>query len=1469
MRRPLANVYGRFRSERLARRLSSWASHRPVIAVLLACALILALGAVQAQAAPKGVVDFFGSSGTGAGQFNTPRGVAVNQASGDIYIVDSANNRIQRFDAMRNFVSAWGIDVISPGAPGDVVPGNERQTVTVVADGGTFTLTFIGQTTGDIAFDATAAAVQAALEGLSTLAAGDVTVTGGAGEWTVEFTGRRANTDVAQMTGDPANLTGDPKSVTVETPVEGVSAFETCTIVMSCQQGSAGLATDAPAGELSSPQGIAIDQSTGNVYVTNQGNRRVEKFTSSGTFMAAFGWNVDPDEDPALGLETCTSMTGCQIGVSGTGASQFGTVMGHLAVDPSNQQVVVADPSNRRVKKFDSNGNFVLAFGASGTGVGQFGSNQPTRVAVDSSGSIYTVESSGTNTRRVQKFSPSGATAAIFAPEHVSGTSNDLAPTDVAVNPANDNVLVTKPTGPTGSIERRVLEFNLAGALVDTHAAGAALPVANGLAVRGSTGRLYLPTSTNQRVWVLGPITPPVVTIDPVTIFTADTATFSGTVNPNGTVARTFYRFEYSDDDGGTWARVPSADVVVGTQTTPQPVSQEVTTLEPNTQYRVRLVASREFAAGSATPMERTFRTPAAPPSISGVAAREITDTTTVLAGHVDPNRLHTTYRFEYGTDASYGSTTAVDNAGSGPRKVPVSKPITGLAPNTTYHFRLVATNAAGETQGTDQMFTTATGPPPPSGRAYEMVSPLDKNGGDIDRDLLENLHNQSGAAPSGDAVAYTSRVQFGDIESGTLFPNYVARRGAAGWTTEGISPPIGNVNPTGIESPRVMGLSLDLSKAFVIAAPPLTADAEKLNGSRGLYMRSSGSAERYTLLSSPWTTLSEDSGSSAPKRFEFAADTPDSRHVVFNSGRRLLDPLTSGAPPDAGDPNAVYEWVDGSVRLASVPPPGVSFDTGGGSVFAGARMTVLGLPGDHLISDDGRRLFFTAELQGGNAQLFVREDGTSTRDVSRSVLPGNPYVVNAQPEFWAAKGTDGSVAFFSANGPLTPDAAPASLYRWDANASGSQPRLKVLSHDQPPSGQPASPRVQGPAAVSDDAESVYFVAQGTLAPGATRDKPNLYLWRQDQVRYIKTLDASADQAMWESLYTNGGRAARVSADGERLLFASYAEHPGFDSTEATPEACGRRTEGGQLCRQIYLYDARSGKLSCLTCIPGVPVTGDANLFGKRPPGAQGSGPFSRQPRNLSADGRRAFFETASPLVSGDKDSTVDVYQWEDRDLDGQGELTLISSGAGANDSKFVDASASGDDVFFTTRDRLVGMDTDNQVDLYDARVGGGIPAQNPPPAPPPCQGDECQGALSGAPLLPAVGSGARSNGNLRPRPRPSFSVARLSREQRARLALGQRVVVRVRVNRAGRVSLTARAKIGRRMRAVARASKTARKAGGVGLGVKLSRKALRELSGKGRLNVRLGVRFAGVREARTSMVRLRRDRSTGEGRAR
>jgi hypothetical protein len=101
----------------------------------------------------------------------------------------------------------------------------------------------------------------------------------------------------------------------------------------------------------------------------------------------------------------------------------------------------------------------------------------------------------------------------------------------------------------------------------------------------------------------------------------------------------------------------------------------------------------------------------ASKPGVRTGAAASVTPTTATLNGRVDPNNAATTYFFQYGTTSLYGSTTAPNPAGSGADGVAVSVPISGLAPATTYHYRLVAQNALGITRGERRTFRTRRQP--------------------------------------------------------------------------------------------------------------------------------------------------------------------------------------------------------------------------------------------------------------------------------------------------------------------------------------------------------------------------------------------------------------------------------------------------------------------------------------------------------------------------------------------------------------------------------------------------------------------------------------------------------------------------------------------------------------------------------------------------------------------------------------
>src|SRR5690606_20400917 len=133
--------------------------------------------------------------------------------------------------------------------------------------------------------------------------------------------------------------------------------------------------------------------------------------------------------------------------------------------------------------------------------------------------------------------------------------------------------------------------------------------------------------------------------------------------------------------------------------------------------------------------------------------------------------------------------------------------------------------------------------------------------------------------------------------------------------------------------------------------------------------------------------------------------------------------------------------------------------------------------------------------------------------------------------------------------------------------------------------------------------------------------------------------------------------------------------------------------------------------------------------------------------RNITDDGT-VFFDTVESLLPNqDTNGKRDVYMWKGDQLD------LISSGRGASDSFFVDASEGGESAFFYTYDRLVGWDVDHNSDLYAARVGGGLAEPKPDLS---CNGSGCQNPPTASPLPPSIGSvDFGGDGNVGAAPQP------------------------------------------------------------------------------------------------------------------
>jgi len=694
----------------------------------------------------------------------------------------------------------------------------------------------------------------------------------------------------------------------------------------------------------------------------------------------------------------------------------------------------------------------------------------------------------------------------------------------------------------------------------------------------------------------------------------------------------------------------------------------------------------------------------AGPPQIEATWVTGVTATAANLRAEVNPKGLESTYRFEYLTEAAYQanaqSFTGASRAPSfgeaalGEEEGPAQalQHLSGLKAATSYRYRIVARSAAAPAgvSGPALAFTTqpnaSTGPEEcanaqlrfedssfalPDCRAWEMVSPIDKNGGAVAGPEQIASGGVLQAAASGEAVTFSSAASFGEGAQGApVASQYLSRRTEAGWQAENITgPTLSGAYPIEEAGVPYQLFSTDLARGLLLNGRRCAAE-EPCPRSYSLRESQSGA-----LAKSP----------EAPD-LRFAGTDPGLEHPILSTCAALT-PEASEVPGTGGtcDPaeTNLYEWSNGQPSLINILP-GEIHGTPGATLGAQAGA----------VSSDGSRVYFT---QGGN--LYLRE-GEETIWVDEAQGGGGLFQTAS---------ADGRFAFFT---------KAAHLYRYDAETETATDLT------------PAGGAVGVLGASADGARVYYASADGVfLSEGGSPIEV-----------------ATGAKAAAPSDYPPATATARVSSDGSRLAFLSKASLTGYDNTDQ---------QSGQPDAELYLYTAPSGgeegSLRCISCNPtqGRPL-GPSTIPGAI---ANGSAPGSTdlyKPRNLSTDGTRLFFDSSDAIVSRDTSAAQDVYEWE---AEGTGScqrsggcLFLISGGAGAEASRFIDASAQGRDVFFLTADSLVRTDP-GSVDLYDARELGGLPQ---PEAPLPCEGDACQ-TVPSPPEDPAPGTLVAGSANPAP----------------------------------------------------------------------------------------------------------------------
>jgi hypothetical protein len=1266
-------------------------SHRRFVVPFALLVLMLALGGTAGTASAAQVHPFkeiFG--GAAQPSFGNPEGLAIDKASGDLLVIDAGAGTVSRYDpdgSPADF-SALGTNVIDGAGTGDETP-----------QGG---LTFGG-----------AAEVQVAVDSSGGATNGDIYVTQGSGNLI----------DIFAPTG--AYL---------------------------------GQLTESSAGPFAEACGVAVDPS-GSVYVSSYTAGRVDKFVPSA--------NPPRNSDSTINFSTgspCTLAAGVGPSAGFVFAAQYSGPVSKFDSATGALEYVVAEGANMTVGVDSASGaldvaagNEVIEYDASGASGATVSSKLTAAgtvqgVAVDpGTGNVY-ISRAGSS--EIEVFGPAATLADVLVKP-----ASDVTPTKATLNGTvnPDGVAVSncqfeyltqaeyEANGNSYEGANSPLTQACEGSVPTDSTDHPVTAKVTGLVANGTTYHFRVSatnangtSSSADQTFISGDA----VVTKGATAIGATEATVNGVVFPEG-LAVTGCKFEY-----GTTTAYENSEPCVGAippDAAEHAVSADVSGLAGNTIYHFRIIA--DVDGSPVTGGDESFET-LGPPRIVEEFAANVGKTSAALQAEVNPSGFPTTYYFEWGTDSSYGHRVPLDEAptiGSGTAPVTVSAEISGLQEASVYHFRVTAAHGSETIHGPDHEFWTLDSEGLPDNRRFELVSPSDKRPQGAAREKLENSFVAFQAAENGDSTIFP---YLGALESDSGGDaSYLAQRSATGWESTKVSPPSLVPNPSpgliGTASPGIVEYySPDLSCGVVATFNPLTKDTPPADvelGITNLYRRDSAGA--YTLI----TNLVPSNPGIEPRQGEFVhgkvvGASADCSRIYFYSEYKYL-PGASG----------LYEWDEGTLRDAGELPNGeiapAEDHFGYLGLGAGGENSTSGATGRRFaVSPDGSSFFFNALSNSsetfGEQQLFVREDGNTVVEASHP-QGGTEESLGAR---YQGASSDGSHVFFTANYGLTADSsngpeegcgnvesraiAACDLYDFDVDSG----QLADLSADPNPA-DPKGASVGGVAAVSKDGSSVYFAARGQLVPekGKTYDENvvggdgagslNLYLSRGGHLSFVGEVLATDMQNV--VIGRGGQQNSETTPSGDHLVFQSSADVTSYVS------------DGH---RQVYLYSAQTGRTVCISCKPdGLPSVGEGGTLVSTFP----EGPSHQSSiQVMSDDGNRVFFRSQDVLAAGAISEELkpfgrqnNLYEWEN------GQVYFLATGApplglgiSAYSTEIYGASASGDDLFIHSPERLDPHDTDSVMDVYDLRVGGGFPPPLSPPAPCDPAADQCQGTATSPP---------------------------------------------------------------------------------------------------------------------------------------
>ena len=1333
-------------------------------ALALTCLLVLVVTTGQALAATGNAYRSQLSGSATAAKSFSPVGLAVN-SSGDVYVGDAPPGHQGAVDEFSSFGAPLGKFLVP------VVLGEEEGEE----------LLFVPN-------------------GIAVAPSGDVYVADRAGGVVVEYDA--SGTEVlAEITGAKTKAkTFKPVDVAVNASGDVYVADNTNGVFEFNESGSELLAEfngGKTAAKSFKPNAIALNASS-DVFVTDPSHGVVDEFNASGTG------------------KPIAELVGSE-----TPQGSFHPFK--VAVAPSGE-VYVGDTAGQLVDRFSSSGAFLSQFEGGATPQGAF---EPAGIAVGPSGQVYVGDEAH---KVVDVFSPP-----VTVPSVTTGAASEVQPSSATVagsiDPAGGPEATCAfsygtttsygasapciPAGPFSSLT--AVTANLTGLAPSTtyHFR------LDGTTTNGTTPGADESFTTSAHI-----ATPPTATIAPVSEVTSSTATFNGEVNPGG--ALTEYRFEYSSD-GVSWTALGA--VSAGSGEMAVPVSQLVTGLTPGTTYRVRLEASNT-AAEEDTSTEVTFATPArtaSAPQVFDISATQIKATGAKLNAVIYPEGEGTTYQFQYGTTTAYGTSAPASPGEPFGAPASVAQQILGLQPATVYHFRILATNATGRTPSPDETFTTlsseaesgrgacpneslraesdvdaATGVPYsaqlPDCRAYEQVTPPFKSFDGV-TSAGDELATSSTTAisSSGSPLLEKSTALLGAAggDEEIVGTSYELGRGASGWSASSLTPPA-SIFPFSRE--ELASPSDAASGLWAAATPSAPFAAEQF------YRRE---ADGTFQVIGPIAPASATAG---PPRGASTSPGLPSDAIVGASADLSTTVFQVVGPEEPGE-GALWPGDQTVARTPNPPPSLYEYAGDNHSGEAADEPTLVGLTNTGLqlsqcgsglgadvetearavrsgVSAGGSTVFLTAQAGGcaagatgpsaNQAYARVGSPGATQATVNvagTSECAGSASCNVTSPVTFQGASNDGSRVFFTSDQALLADDKDTTNDIYECELPGDRgptptpvgtvdacPSLRAVSV----SGTSAEANVQSVVAVSEGGTHVYFTGTGVLttvpndqARTAESGRDNLYVWEAPT-----QADPSGHTSFIATLPGAAPNEAQTTPDGRYLVFTTPADVTADDTSTVA---------------QAFRYDAQTDELVRISVGQnGFADDGNTSVA----PAELAKSQLGRV--TVSEDGAYIVFQSGAALTPQVDGGVHNVYEWH------EGSVSLLSDGTDTRDRDgLVGMDATGANVFFTTADRLVGQDSDEAADVYDARIGGGFPAPQPEAS---CAASAgCPGPLvSGLATLPLGSGAAPTIGNASaPAPATKGPAAAVKAEVTRHSVKGATITLTVKAPGKGRITVS------------------------------------------------------------------------------